>query len=235
MNEGKKKSLNLIIISFVLVCLLSFGGGIIIGKTFFGEKITEIKEQEESEETEETEETIIEKDVLPEELSEAMIYFMDHNTADGSNILAAAGRRKRFVNISLKGVSQQTPETNMQPVGYVDYDVYKAKYNEIYGDNYNLDEDLNESTSGGPDNTNFCDNYPSLVGKNVLCWSLDTGTSGTRDYVLINKTKENNQYTMDGTYSVSYPSGGVDNGTFVIVYTIKDHKAYLKSLTLTKN
>ena len=228
----EKKNLSVVIICIVL-CLLCLAGGVMIGKILFSNlAVIEEKENKEKEDKEkEDKEKVPEiEDNLPTELSSDMISFLKWTYLDqNENILENIARRKQFINMSLGSVAKTTTEPSQQ-VSYVDYETYKNKYEEVYGDNYNFEEDYNITSSGGPD-PDSCKFYPS-AGEDGVCWSNNYGVSaGTFEYTLTNTHQDGNQYYMEGTFTVTYPDGVGNNGTFEIMYIIEDHQAYLKSIS----
>jgi len=228
----KNKKIFIIIISLLgILCLCE---GIIIGKILLSDSKESSEKSSKTVTDDSTSDT--NEEAITIELSDAMKRFMVHIEDLGSNnMLEYADLRFLLTNLELESVKNETQEAERQNVAYVDYDVYKNKYEEIFGDNYVFD--LSEDISGGsvhkPTN---CDSFPSVANQNKLCWSLNLGVSAaTFDFVIDKHTRNDNQLIVDGNYSKTGPDNSVKNGTFQIIYTINNNKPYLKSLIITKN
>jgi len=117
----------------------------------------------------------------------------------------------------------------MQTIPYVSYDIYKEKYNELFGNLSNLEQDLKTVSS---DIANNCNNI-SLSGNNI-CWN---GTWGATVNDIVLKSKDvskidNDSYKITGTYVNNFNN---ENGIFEVQYIKTKNDKYLTSLKLIKN
>ena len=234
--ENEKKNYSAIIVVCIALCLFCLTGGVMIGKLVFSNPV---ETEEKEEQIEEKEEQIEEKNQKEEvsntennssaELSPEMIRFLKWTYAEkDENILENVARRKQLINMSLGPVMKETTDV-AQEMGYVDYETYKKKYEEVYGDNYNFEMDYNQSSSGGPV-PGSCQNHPS-AGDNAVCWSINYGiTGGNAEYSVTNTHQAENQYYIEGTFIVTFSDKSIKNGTFKIGYVMKDEQKYLKSI-----
>ena len=167
-------------------------------------------------------------------ISNTMKDFMNHVSEDGSDVISSARNRKLLINMELESDRSETTDEGMQPMGYVDYSVYKERYEKIFGELYSLSYDLEQETAGGPD-IKSCNNYPSVADQNKVCWSINLGqVANTINVTISNQTQKDNILVVEGRYSKTFPDDSSTKGTFKMIYKIVDGEAYLKELSLTK-
>jgi hypothetical protein len=148
-----------------------------------------------------------------------------------------------LVLIELNSVQKTTDENGGQGVAYTDYSVFKNKYEELYGNKYSFDEDIKKT-----DYISNCKNFPSIANKNKLCWVDSFGIVGSRSLHIDSKKEENNQYIIEGRYQMDVFDDDISdddddisddstnafdiNGTFTIIYDLKNNKKYLNTIAL---
>lgn len=163
--------------------------------------------------------------------SNSLVNYLNHVLVeDGSNNLSDANNRMLYISMELAPVQNITTDPG-QGVAYVDYDVFKNKYIEVYGDNFNFDQDLSNYKS-----KNLCNNYPSIAGQNKICWMANLGVVGPRSYYIEKESpsSDNKFYYIEGKYQKVYPNNDFENGVFKIEYTLNNNNSYLYSISLKK-
>lgn len=148
----------------------------------------------------------------------------------GQNVLSSANNRLELINYYFmkNEVSRTSEEDMVQASPYVKFAEYKAKYNEVYGSNYNFDTDI---ANVGTTIYNNCSSYNSLKNGNYVCWNGTWGITGCElKMTYKNKTISNNVYTLVESYKLTCQDGSVETGTVEIQYNITNNKDTLKSI-----
>ena len=114
--EEKKGSSKLLLIAM-------FGFGIIF--LVLGIYLNSIIEPEEDEDT---------TSKVTVGISNTMKEFMNQVSEDGSNVVDSPAKRKLLINMELDSEKSITTDEGVQSIGYVDYSVYKEKYEKIFGE-----------------------------------------------------------------------------------------------------
>lgn len=225
--EDKKNNSNPWIIITIILTILVLGlVGYISYDKFYLEK--KIKGENTTEKTD-TKKEKEEKLNVPDELSERLKYFMTWGEADGTDMLSITRYRVIYIGMELDNIRKTTNDPGRQEVGYIEYDIFKEKYEEIYGNNYNLDLDLKESGQ-----MEECDGFPSIANQKNVCWSINYGVfGGEYEYIIESRQRDKDLYIVEGTRKETFPDGEQRNNKFKIVYTIKDNTGYLKSIMIT--
>ena len=110
----------------------------------------------------------------------------------------------------------------------------KNKYEEIFGTDYNVDEDLAQSTVYG--SKGHCNGHPSVEGKNNFCWPYITPEPGAPISFTVEKQSNNGEvYLIEGKYERKFSESEKRTGVFTITYTVDNDKSYLKSVSLKKD
>ena len=226
-EEKQNNSKTWIIMTITLAILILCVVGYISYDKFRLEN--KIKEKNVIEETDSKKKTEAEKPNVSENLSERLKNFITRGSADGTDMLSTSLSRVIYVGMELDSIRKTTNDPERQEVGYIEYDVFKEKYEEIFGNNYNIDSDLRESG-----NMEICNTFPSIADQNNVCWSINYGiTVGEYEYVIENHLLDKESYIIEGTRKATFPNGETENDKFKIVYTIKNNTGYLKNIVIT--
>lgn len=226
MNEKINKGLIITVILLIMV-ILGLVGFIIYDNSANNTNRTDV---EENDKTNDIEYNYSEIDkLLNENLSN---YINFRVSTDGTNALNTSDGRLELVNSILMELelSNWYDDGQLQSFPYVKYDTYKEKYNELFGNSNNLEQDLKKVS--GPV-ANDCSDISSLSGNNI-CWN---GTWGTTDNNIKLKSEKilkiaGNSYKVTGTYVNEFNN---ENGVFEIEYFKTSNTKYLTSIKLTKN
>ncbi len=159
---------------------------------------------------------------FPEQLTH---FILKNLNSEENNKFEKASERMYYMNLMLdKKIAEDEPS---QPsVAYVDYEYFKEKYKEIFGDNYNPDQDIEETGA-----TKRCLNYPSIANKNKVCFEPCLGTTGPIDIKKENQYAIDNQIIVEAKYTTTNKNEEI-SGTIIITYTKNGDNKNLKSLVI---
>ena len=135
------------------------------------------------------------------------------------------------VENKLSFTDEQIEET--QSEYYVEYNIFKQKYEELFGGNYNsniIDLDNGQYF-------NRCQNHRSISDGDYVCW-LPLGVNPIYLELLINNRDETNEKVIiTGTYETNEESREIDdyNGTFIIESNILNNQEYLNRISIIPN
>ncbi len=230
MEERRNSNTGLVVLVTVLVMLVLGMGAFIVY-----DKVINKTNEPSTEENNKNDSDVVEYDYanIDKTLNKNLSNFINfRGTTDGVNLLSDAARRLELLDAYLMQNNLYSTHDDgiMQPFSYVSYDTYKAKYTELFGNSYSLDDDLRKEN--GPI-ANECNGVNSLSGKNI-CWNSTWGETPT-DIVLsstkVSKISDNN-YSIIGNYVNRENS---ETGTFEINYVKDANTKYLTSIKLSKN
>lgn len=229
-QTGEKKTFSYgliigLIVAFAVIFVIGWQLGIKFAN--WEDKATN-KEPEKTQEQEQTQ--------IQVELTDVMKRFIEWEAleyADGSNALEkGSGERRLYIEFELGAITKDPPRDSdaFGQLGYIEYDTYKAKYDEIFGDNYDCEKDVKDGPS-----EDMCKSFISENSQNYVCWMILYGDIPKREgitHTITNRYQEGNMYYMEG--KMAGPNGAIDNYSYTISYTIKGNKAYLKSVNITE-
>lgn len=229
-----KKVLKIVFI--ILGLLLSLGVGIFIGSKY-AEKPKDIevenidKEKDDPKNNEAKDETLNMNlnqltTTLNTNFSDALCYV---DARFGENILSNVDNRMLVINYILIDVAKRSSEIDptVQDHPYIEYTVYKDKYESIYGRNYNFISDLNNCSAP------IANNNDELVGDKYISFN-DTRSPIFKKMQLEanNITKEANNYMVSGSYVALTLEGKSKTGSFEISFVKEGNQFAYSSIVL---
>ena len=161
--------------------------------------------------------------------------FLKIKNVKNENVVGTATHRIEYLQyvIAKKELYKMTDAGIMQEMAYVTKSVYAEQYDIIFGDLYDLDDDLStaSSTSTPIDYCNKVD--PDINNVDYVCWNPTLGVSGNNYTLTItSKNLEENMYKISGNYVLKEEESFLESGTFEISYFISNGRESLSSIIL---
>lgn len=153
---------------------------------------------------------------------------------NGEDILSKPEYRLLLTNFN---VSDKKIYNNgvYQEFAYASYVDYKNTYLTFYGNNYDLEQDL-QQVSPSP----YADANNSFLGSGYISWNNTFGAISSIYNLTVEEKKfdaKNDEYILSGKYVDvdRYDETIVGTGTFKIIYNKVDNTNHLKSIIITQD